>query len=370
MSDIRKGWTSASNAPADALCAGRHSAQAGLTEEKSADATGGQAIHDALKLGDPSKLTLQQRDIYDSCQTIEAKLVLDVFGDKAKLTVFREQRYWCKVNAGESVYEHSGQADVIYRVGTRALVLDYKTLQGDVEDSPKNLQLRDLACLVHGQPGALINEVVTAIIQPLVTHSPEVCIYGEDDLARAEAEMFARIAASNAPNPALTAGEVQCKFCLAKKICPAYSEWMGKQLPVVSDNLFSVAMTQWTPEQRALAASVLAPAMKGLEEIKEFLKDGLSKDPAFIPGWTLTAPQVREKINDPQACFDRFAAHGGKLDKFMAGVEVSKTKLKEALHEATQLRGKALDAEMKKLCDGIVTVTNTQPSLRRVEEKK
>lgn len=373
-------WTSASSAAADALCPGRHQAQAGIPESKSDDAAGGQAIHDALKAGDPSKLTLDQSDVYDSCKSIEQKLVTSFFGEKATVVSFREQRYWCNVialgadNEALSQYQHSGQADVVYRSGTKALVIDYKTLQGDVEDSPKNLQLRDLACLVKGH-FVLLDEIATVIIQPLVTHSPELCLYDVPDLKRAETEMFARVVASNAPGAPRKAGELQCKFCLAKSKCAQYSQWVGALIPtgtmepLVKHLVFQTAMELWTPSDCAVAASLLSPAGKALDEIKEFLKARLKADINSIPGWGLTAPGTREVINDPQACFDRFAALGGQLDKFMKGVSISKTKLKEAVHEVTGAKGMALDQQVKKLIEGIVEISPTQPSLKKVSDK-
>lgn len=375
--DIRKGWTSASNAAADSFCAGRHIAQRGIPEKQSDDAEGGRAIHEALHDSDDSKLTVAQKDIYQSCKAIEAKLVAAVFGEKVAPVAFREQRYWCKFDVGTAgktvALEHSGQADVVYRAGVRALVIDYKTLQGDVEDSPKNLQLRDLACLVKGNL-IVVTEVATAIIQPLVTHDPEVCMYTEPDLKRSEQEMFNRIAASNMLEAKRVAGETQCKFCLAKKGCPEYSRWSGAMIPtgtlepVVKDLIFRTAMQSWTPSQRAMVAGLLSPASKALDEIKEFLKDGLAKDANFIPGWSLTPGNKREVINDPQACFDRFAAIGGKLESFMGSVSISKTKLKEAINGVTGSVGRKLDEEVGKLIEGIIDVSHNSSSLKKVDK--
>lgn len=376
---IRKGWTSASNAAADSLCAGRHGAQIGLPDSKSEDAASGQAVHDALRTGDTSKLTVDQRDIHDSCKAIEVKTIAAVFGENVKVVSFREERYWCKIavtpgNVGVGVtLEHSGQVDVVHRAGTRALIIDYKTLQGDVADSPSNLQLRDLACLVKGHFG-VVDQVATVIIQPLVTHSPEVCMYEEADLKRAEGDMFSRVAASNAPNALRAAGELQCKFCLAKSKCAAYTAWVGAMIPgsgvepVVKELIFQMAMESWTPPQRAIAAGLLSPAGKALDDIKEFLKAGLEQDPAFVPGWVLKPGNKQEKITDPQACFDRFAAMGGKLDAFMGTVTVGKTRLKEAVNAVTGNVGKKLDGELVKLTEGIVTVTNNASSLSKEKE--
>lgn len=379
--DIRKGWTSASNSTADNLCPGRHKAQAGIPEKKSDDAASGHAIHEALKTGDASKLTVAQTETHDACKAIEQKVVASVFGDNAPVVVFREQRYWCKISvttgnpaAPEYFLQHSGQADVVYRSGTRALVIDYKTLPGDVEDSPKNLQLRDLACLVRGK-FVTVDSVATAIIQPLVTHKPEVCLYDLDDLRRAEMAMFERVGASNATNAHRKAGELQCKFCLAKTKCSEYIAWAGQMIPagtvepVVKELVFQTAMDSWTPNQRAIAAGLLGPAGKALDEIKEFLKEGLARDPQFIPGWELTEGTRRDTITDPQACFDRFAGLGGKLEDFMKCVSVGKTKLKEGINAVVGHKGKQLDVTLGKVMEGITETSMTAPSLRKAKDK-
>jgi Protein of unknown function (DUF2800) len=374
--DIRRGHTSASNAAADNLCPGRHLAQAGLPDVKGPDAAAGSAIHEALRTGDPYKLTMEQRESHDACKAIEQKLVANVFGEKASIVSFRETRYWGKWQAPNApTLEHSGQVDVCYRSGTKALVIDYKTLQGDVEDSPKNLQLRDLAVLVKGH-FVVVDEVYTAIIQPLVTHTPEVCCYDLTSLQRAELEMVARVAASNQPNAPRKAGELQCKFCLAKSKCNEYSAWVGSMIPtgpvepVVKELVFQTAMENWSPSQRAIAAGLLLPAGKALDEIKEFLKSGLARDPAFVPGWSLRPGNKLETITDPQACFERFNAMGGKLEDFMGTVKVGKTRLKETVNKVTGEVGKKLDARLSTLTEGIVVVTQNAPSLVESKEDK
>ena len=86
--------------------------------------------------------------------------------------------------------------------------------------------------------------------------------------------MFQRVIASNAPNAPRVAGDVQCKFCLAKEKCVEYSRWSGALIPA-SDSVpmvrdarrlaFQTPMEQWTPEQCAVVAEILAPAQKTLD---------------------------------------------------------------------------------------------------------
>lgn len=361
MNDERKGCTSASNAQADLLCPGRHLAQQGCPDNDSEDAIFGREIHAALAAGDGSKLTPEQFDIFEACQKIEAKKVGEFFGE-SKPTVIREQRFWWRCK--EPKMEHSGQPDVLYRTGTRALILEYKTLPGELPDSPSNLQLRDQVVLVYGNV-PLLSEIGVAIIQPLVTSEPELCLYEKHHIQQAEAEMFARVAASNRADSQRIPGDVQCKYCKAKGLCGPYQKWASSMLPEMS--ILDVPVASWTPEQRALFCDRRAVAQKWLDECVEAMKTCLQADPASIPGYSLAPGKVRETIIDPQAVFDRFAAVGGKLDNFMRTIAVGKTKLKTELSVVTGQKGKALEETLKKLTQGLVNSKQDAPTLVKIK---
>lgn len=361
MSDVRRGATSASNAQADLLCAGRHLAQRGLPEQpENPDAASGQRIHKALAMALPEQsLTDEERETYERCRELEGKLSNKFFG-QAVPKMIREERFW--VRYGD--VEHSGQADLVARAGIKALIIDYKTGRGDVPESPTNLQLRDLAILVSH--GLIVDQVGTAIIQPWVTMDPTICLYERAELDRAAAEMFQRVMNSNAPDAPRTAGEVQCQYCRAKGICKEYLAWAGAVVPVPK-SLVDVPMTQWTIEQRVVAADNLDRAQEWLDLVKAQLKEWLKADPGAVPGWTLKDGATRETINNPQAVFERFTAVGGKLEQYMQTVQIGKTKLKAQLKEVTGLKGGALDKKLDDLIDGLVTTAQNSPSLAKVK---
>ena len=376
--------TSASNAQADSLCPGRHLAIQAMpprAEQTTADSEHGRKIHAVLKdSGDEARtptLTVEQREIKDACREIEKALMAQYFGGKPDSNVgatptgkvFREERIWCMVPIeGGGVIEHSGQPDVIHRRDTRALILEYKTLAGDVPDSPKNMQLRDQAVLAYGRFGGLLTEVAVAIVQPLVTRTPEMCIYDKAALQEAERQMFDRVRRSNLPGQIRVAGEEQCKFCAAKTSCDEYSRWVGSMAPAVTEPLaqaavFSMAMDKWSPEERAIAARMLPAAFKALDEIKAYLKGLLKADPEAIPGFYLKNGVTRETIKDPQACYERFEKLGGDLAGFMRTVIVAKGALKQELSNATGAKGKALEEAMTAITKGIVESSQNEPSL-------
>src|SRR5262249_59358625 len=124
---------------------------------------------------------LEQHEIFDACRAIEKKLMLGYFGEGTHFKLWREQRYWVKIPRnpeaanGNDLLSHSGQLDLVVRAGPKALIIDYKTLAGDVPESPLNQQLRDGVVLVRGH--LLVDEIAVSIVQPLVTHKPELTIY-------------------------------------------------------------------------------------------------------------------------------------------------------------------------------------------------
>lgn len=371
--DERRGHTSASNALADSLCEGRHQAQAGLPDEPGPYAESGRKVHAALAQNnerpfDMGSLTLAERETFDACREIEKKLVLQYFGENhPPMRVFREERYWAKIKHGERLLEHSGQPDVVFRAGTKALICEYKTLAGDVPVSPKNLQLRDQAVLVRGN-FVPTDEIAVAVIQPMVTRTPTLCVYSKDDLDTAAKEMIARVKASNTPGAKRTAGEVQCKYCKARKTCIVYQQFAGQITPPAMLSILSVPMASWTREQLGVFCNGLGPAQKFLDEGKEFVKAALERDPNAVDGWTLEPGAVREKIVNPQEVFNRFVTLGGKVEQFMPCVDVRKGALKEALNVVTGAKGKPLEAAVKTLTDGCVEAKQTAPSLKRVEK--
>lgn len=363
--DPRRGATSASSAAYDFACPGRHLAQKGLAQTSSPDAEFGKGVHAALAKGDPSNLTTEQLDIYESCVAIEAKIVDQLFGpDRAKVRTFIEQRFWVKVKDknGDGYFDHSGQPDKIYRLGPRGLIIEYKTLAGDVPVSAENLQLRDQVVLAAGN--LMLTEVMAYVIQPLVTHDPVPCLYDKVSIKQAEDEMFDRVRRSNDPMAMRIPGEVPCKFCLAKPVCREYAQWQAALLPA-RIALPDLPVAEWTVEQRIAFCAGVGAVEKWIEDNKEEMKELLAKDENAVPGFYLKPGNSREIVTDPEALFARFVELGGSLDQFMACVSVGKGKLEEQVRAVTKKKGKPLKVQIDSLLDGIVEQRQNAPSLAK-----
>lgn len=372
--DDRRGGTSASNAEADLRCPGRHLAQKSIPveeEKEDPDRDWGKLIHAAL--AEPSgsggtilaKLSLDQRDVHDRCREIERKAIQQIFPDASgasPLTIIREKRYWMLV---DQQFVHSGKPDLLAIQGKRGLLVEYKTLPGDVPEAPTNQQLRDQMVLTAG--AHQLNEVFVLVDQPMVTMTPEIARYGLDEIKRSESEMMDRVRRSNNPQSPRLAGEAQCNHCRAKRNCAEYTKFAGALVPAMM-SLLNVPVAAWTPEQRGFFCDRLGIAQKWLDDTKDAMKAGLEKDPTFVLGWHLTPGAERRAVKDPQAIFNRFAALGGSAPKFMRCVTVQLGKLKEEINDLTGARGKALEAAMNTLTEGLVEVKQSAPSLKKNTE--
>lgn len=344
----------------------------------SPDAVFGRRVHTALSRRNPEGLSVEEHDVFDSCCQIEAKKVKEFYGFNEvpkELRSWPEERYWITFQFQEPTsvpgqhtprtIEHSARPDRVYRFGPRLLIFEYKTLTGDVPESPRNLQTRDEAVVCAGH--FLADEVGVCVIQPFHTHNPSICLYGKPDLERARAELFARVVASNDPRSVRVPGETQCKFCLAKPDCLEHQRWAGSMVPNMM-NLLEVPVSAWTPEQRAIFCDRYSIAKKWLEDSWEAVQAGAASDPHYVPGYQMVPGVERREITDAQAVFAEFCKRGGNAEQFLAATKVGLSKLKELVSALTlpPLRGKKLDETFNEMIRGHIEFKRNKASLKKV----
>lgn len=338
-------WTSASSASADRLCHGRHNAQKDIPEEASKDADFGDAVHRLLAMSEHPDLagavaasTSEVRATFEQCQEIEMMVVEKFFGNLVPKQVVRERRMWIgwKYPTGEQY--HSGKFDLLVIEPPKALIVDYKSLWGDVEESPSNEQLRDLVCLVAHQDPTL-QEIGVAIIQPKVTRDPSICVYDKLSIARATKEMRLRVKLNHEPDAKRIPGDIQCRFCRARPSCKEWMAWSGAELPAERP-LFEVPMIQWTPEQCAKFCSVKGKIEKWIEEGEKHVKALLRENPTVVPGYQLTKDHVVREPANIQGIFERFEGQGGTLDSYMSCLGLEVGKFKDKLRDLLSRGGK------------------------------
>lgn len=358
----RRNLPSASSAARYAQCPGSFLLEQQCPEPPpTPDAEFGTRVHALLAGEHVENPTDEETALADRCDTQTDSLVTthgfnDVSTRVGPLPWIEERRIW-------SPYQTwSGKADLIIvdERKRRALVVDYKTGRGDVEAATGNLQLRALAVLVDYEFGPL-REVVVAIVQPLAGE-PSSCTYTAQDLVQATDEIEAMMLRVQQPNQPLNPSPDACKYCRAKGICPEAGK-VVETLPAFAE-----------PRNVAMSAQDLAVfldrariAEDVIEHVRAEAKRRLEAGET-LPGWKLKPGAKKETIKDPDAVFARFCGAGGSAPQFMRAVSIAKGKLKDALKEATGLKGAALDAKLSELLDGLTETTTNAPSL--VEDKR
>ncbi|NBW16548.1 MAG: DUF2800 domain-containing protein [Caulobacteraceae bacterium] len=209
MNNERGDLPSASNAHRYAACPGSHRACIGLPDTTSEDAARGDRIHawlEGMANGTipPPLAGPEEQDVAERCLWQSEKLIAQHVGLERDRLV--ESRIW------DPSRTWSGKADlVVIDNRNTALVIDYKTGRGDVEEAVGNLQLRALAALVAIH--YMVDVVTVAIVQPLAG-PPSVCRYEAWDLLKAAAEIDEIMGKANATNQPRNPGP-WCQYCRA-----------------------------------------------------------------------------------------------------------------------------------------------------------
>ena len=352
---------SASNAGRYAACPGSHRACIGLLDTASEDAARGDRIHAWLEgmakgqiplpLADP-----EERDVADRCLRQSGELIREHLGVQDDRLV--ERRLW------DPSCTWSGKADlVVIDRDRRALVIDYKTGRGDVEEATGNLQLRALAVLVADLPNTSIDSVTVAIVQPLAG-PPSVCRYDTAALRRSTDEIDDIMAKANATNQPRNPGP-WCQYCRAAGTahCPE-SKANIRDLCVI-EAAGPVADRDLPALLNACDAAEVA-IMAIRTRAKCALQAGQS-----IDGWTLKPGRATERITDPELVAGRFSMLHRDPEEarkaFLRTVTIGKGKLEAEVAAVTGDKGKAMKARMESLLERATETTFAAPSLARVK---
>ncbi len=293
-------------------------------------------------------------------KTIDAKVLATFYPNAVgKMDLpMRERRLWIE---WADKLRHSAQIDVGFLVGARALIGEYKSLPGDVPTSPNNPQLRDQAVLVSvNVPG--LREIGVYVNQPLVTHTPEICIYQVADLDRARDDLYRRVLQSNQKGAPRIAGELQCKYCRAKSTCPEHLKF-AQSITGMQTVTGTLAVKDWTPQQRAMFLDRVDVAQKWMDDAYDQIREMLMKDPTAVPGYILKEGRNNPTLINADQIFAAFLKLGGTQEQFIKSLDIGKGKLTEAVKQVTKLTGKKLDDAVKGVIGENVTVTKNRPSI-------
>lgn len=373
--DDRKNLPSASNAHSDSLCSGRHRLHSQFPSESTEFSEYGEQVHLAMR-GCKKALSLEQAKWVLESQVIESKILSSWCDTKAlhelPFHIHREKRLWAYVNGQET---NSGQADVFWVLGERALLADYKSLFGDVPDATENLQIRDLVALIALNFG--VKEVTAYINQPRIMRNPKLVVYDKDAIDIAIEEMRERVRNSMASDAPRIPGEVQCKYCKGKLVCEEFKRSALTPLDLVPINAGTLKPKELKPilEQRVatLEPDTLVQLRDALEltamldaAVEAEIRKRLLADFSSVPGMEFKPGNKTRTITDAQQAFDKLSEHLTP-EEFNSCCSVAIGKLEELYRKKLGLTEKQTKEAIEHALFNVITFGQNQSSLRRVK---
>jgi len=365
MTDERFDMPSSSTRERDSRCPGARNLiralrmTGHLVERTHSWTESGTRIHEAVE-GKEIDLDHNEETARESvvARIAELRQALGVPVDAVELV---EQRLWLRDGLRRVA---SGRPDKIWLYDRTAVIPDVKTGWGGVAHESVNLQLRGYAVLAY------INhqEVERVIVAIAGAHGakPHPVEYGIKELEQSRQEWLAEIAATNQPGAPRVAGDVQCNYCPAKLHCPQAQE----QIPKMA--LTTIHETGLVVSNEDLAALLdrcgLAKKMVG--EIEAEAKRRLEADPDALPGFKLVPGTNRATITNITGVFGRCGQHGVTADQFTGACSLTKAALTALLKKATGEKGKALNAIIDAVLDGMTESQQSAPQIKRASIKE
>ena len=327
------------------------------------DAIDGTNIHGAW--ADPAqadKLGPAQAETLADIVRLEALILTDWASGEPYNLLGREVRLWLR-NGLDPV--HSGQYDAAYITPDwrRALILDAKTLYGDVEPAAHNAQLRELVALFrYNYPH--IKHFTVAILAPNKPERMSIGTYDEPEAEVALRVLRLNLEAMADPLAPRIPGR-WCKYCPARLGCeevrlliPATVETLGER---IERGEYQLPLGQ--------AGAHLLERIKTtkavIKSMEEAYKAELARDPNCLPGWHLRNGKKIRLISEVQKAFDAWATYRLEIADFLSATDLSISRLEERFGAAAGLRGRKLSERFNEAFAPLISFRQFAPELER-----
>ena len=239
-------------------------------------------------------LGMKYNDVVFTKELLEDKLfpaldLLDEVDPKKEMEYATETR----VGFGDFLPDVFGSTDLLGRIGSRAIVLDWKFGSGVAVEAEENTQLMFYAAAaMRTDASKWVFEGATEI-ECIIVQPPEIkrWVTTPERIKQFEQELKFAVQQAQKPNAPLEHGE-HCRWCAAKPVCPKMTGAVDRALKSQIDQLDVVhiggylknadLLEQWITDLRALAHQVL-------ESGKE------------VPGWKLVAKRATRQWVDEEA---------------------------------------------------------------------
>jgi hypothetical protein len=258
----------------------------------------GTLLHDAISLileGKPEVVGMKYNDITLTQELYDEKIIpaiaaLDAIDVDGSLEYIVESR----VGFGDLLPGVFGSADLLGRIGDRAVVLDWKFGDGVAVDAVENDQGMFYAAAAMRTPNVKwvfegADEIEIVIVQPPVVRR---WITTPERIKQFEMELVAAVKQSQKEDAAFKSGD-HCRWCAAKPVCP---QMTGEVDRFVKTSLQTIDATQ------------IGHYLQQADQIEDFIKSvremafTMLENEVKVPGYKLVAKRgTRQWVDEKKA---------------------------------------------------------------------
>jgi hypothetical protein len=311
----------------------------------------GNAMHEAIYKQSAADLETDQDRMDYSKIMRRFRDFLGGWGAQDDDMIIREERFWLHQEI-EPIF--SGRPDYI-RISPnrqRAAIVEFKSLWNKEDEPRENNQLWSQAVLLAEEdPG--IKEFTLQIVSPHYTYTAHLAT--RDEVLDYEVGLRVMLTLTQVDTPPLTGDH--CKHCGGMLICPA----IAKEAAIKSEHPSELDL-----KNAPKLLERLERMAKYIEEVRNYYKLVIAKDPLAVPGWKIVEKQMR-LLKSPMKIRDAIMPVIGEK-AFWNAVSVSITKLESAIDGLDKGLFDGDNKNPKKLLEPFITVKTQEASL--VKEKK
>ena len=231
------------------------------------------------------------------------------------------------VGFGDALPGVFGSADLIGRIGRRAIVLDWKFGAGvavDVEENAQAMFYAAAAMRTDATRWAFkgVEEVELIIVQPAhAPHHIKRWVTTPGRILNFERELFVAVKTALLPNAPMMSGD-HCRWCAAKPVCPLLTGAVGRALhtsvkALDADQIAAYVgnadlLETWIADVRALAQTMMEQGVR-------------------LPGYKLVPKRGTRKWLNEERAFDELAALGLTNEELTETALLSPAKVEKVL---------------------------------------
>lgn len=230
-----------------------------------------------------------------------------------------------RVGFGDLLPGVFGSTDLVGRLGSRAIVLDWKFGDGVVVDAEENPQLMFYAAACMRTPEAQwafegVDEVELIIVQPPVTRRWVTTI---ERIKAFEQELVLAVHEAQKPDAKLQHGD-HCRWCAAKPICPRMTGAVDRALKTQLDQVDLPTLGAYLKNAELLEGWI--------EDLRSLAKQMLDSGKS-VPGYKLVNKRSTRQWANEQKAVEWLKAQG-VIDPFKQPEVISPAVAEKALKKS------------------------------------